>query len=114
MEPIVMVHGGVAAPAEWSDGCVRAAEAGVAALRAGEDALGAAIAATIVLEEDGRFNAGRGSVVRIDGETLEMDAGLMTGEGDIGAVASLRGFRNPILAAREVMDTPHVLLAGPG
>ncbi|MEN8149626.1 MAG: isoaspartyl peptidase/L-asparaginase [Planctomycetota bacterium] len=114
MKPIVVVHGGVSAPAEWKDGCVAAAEAGVAALRDGAGALDAAIAATIALEEDGRFNAGRGSVVRIDGETMEMDAGLMTGEGEIGAVASLRGFRNPILAAREVMDTPHVLLAGPG
>ena len=114
MNPIVVVHGGVSAPAEWKDGCVTAAEAGIAALRQGGDALEAAIAATLVMEEDGRFNAGRGSVVRIDGKTMEMDAGLMTGEGEIGAVACLRGFRNPILAAREVMDTPHVLLAGPG
>jgi L-asparaginase/beta-aspartyl-peptidase (threonine type) len=114
MKPIVVVHGGVSAPAEWKDGCEAAAAAGVDALRGGKDALEAAIAATLVLENDGRFNAGKGSVVRLDGVTIEMDAGLMTSEGRIGAVASLRGFRNPILVAREVMDTPHVLLAGEG
>ena len=35
--------------------------------------------------------------------------------GGAGAVAALKGFRNPILAARAVMDkTPHIMLAGDG
>jgi len=114
MKPIVVVHGGVAAPAKWRDGCVRAAEAGAEVLAAGGTALDAAVRATVVLEDDGRFNAGRGSVVRLDGETIEMDAGLMDSDRRIGAVAALRGFRNPVLVAREVMDTPHVLFAGEG
>jgi len=114
MKPIVVVHGGVSAPAEWKDGCEAAAAAGVEALRAGSDALEAAIRATLVLENDGRFNAGKGSVVRLDGTTMEMDAGLMTSDRRIGAVAALRGFKNPILVAREVLATPHVLLAGEG
>lgn len=114
MEPMVIVHGGVAAPAEWRDGCVTAAAAGLATLSAGGDALRAAVDATVALENDGRFNAGRGSVLRLDGETMEMDAGLMDSDRRIGAVAALRGYENPILVALEVMDTPHVLLAGEG
>ena len=35
--------------------------------------------------------------------------------GKAGAVAALQGFRNPVVAARAVMDhTPHVMLAGEG
>jgi beta-aspartyl-peptidase (threonine type) len=49
-----------------------------------------------------------------DGE-VENDAGLMEGEKlSAGAVASIRGVRNPISAARKVMETEHVLLSGEG
>src|SRR5947208_8530199 len=48
--------------------------------------------------------------------TLEMDAAVMDGrERRAGAVAGICGPRNPVLAARAVMEhTPHVLLAGEG
>lgn len=114
MEPIICVHGGVGSPAEWSDGCVPAAEVGAKVLAGGGSALEAVLAAVCVLEDDGRFNAGRGSVLRMDGKTIETDAGVMDSDGLMGAVAALRGFRHPILAARAVADTPHILLAGEG
>ncbi|MHC4471831.1 MAG: isoaspartyl peptidase/L-asparaginase [Planctomycetota bacterium] len=114
MDPIVVVHGGTQSPEEWSDGCAVAAERGAEVLREGGSALDAAVAATIVMENDGRFNAGRGSVLRLDGKTIEADAGIMDSSGLIGAVAAMRGVKNPILAALAVADTPHLLLAGEG
>jgi beta-aspartyl-peptidase (threonine type) len=43
-----------------------------------------------------------------------MDASVMTGEGRYAAVAVIERVRNPILVAREVLNTPHLLLAGEG
>ncbi|MCU0724798.1 MAG: isoaspartyl peptidase/L-asparaginase [Planctomycetes bacterium] len=114
MDPIVLTHGGTKSPPEWSDGCERAARVGAAVLRAGGSALDAAVAAVRDMEDDGRFNAGRGSCLRFDGITLEMDAGVMESTGRIGAVAALRGFRHPVDAARAALETPHVLYAGEG
>jgi L-asparaginase/beta-aspartyl-peptidase (threonine type) len=74
----------------------------------------AVVAATVSLEDDPRFNAGTGSNLRLDGRTVEMDAGLMDSRGRVGAVAAIRGVRNPILAARAVLESPHDLLAGEG
>lgn len=66
-----------------------------------------------LLEEDPLFNAGTGSVKRIDG-SIEMDAAVMYGT-SIGAVSAIERVRNPILVARKVMEeTPHVLLTGDG
>jgi beta-aspartyl-peptidase (threonine type) len=67
------------------------------------------------LEDDPRFNAGRGSVFTSIG-THEMDAAIMDGRTlACGAVAAVKNVRNPIRLARRVMeDTPHVLLGGPG
>src|SRR5205085_5238137 len=64
---------------------------------------------------DPLFNAGRGASFTSAG-TLEMDAAVMEGrERRAGAVAGICGPRNPVLAARAVMEhTPHVLLAGEG
>jgi L-asparaginase / beta-aspartyl-peptidase len=59
------------------------------------------------------FNAGRGSALCADG-TVEMSAALMRGrDRAAGAVAGIRRTRQPILAARAVLErSPHVLLAG--
>jgi beta-aspartyl-peptidase (threonine type) len=67
-----------------------------------------------VLEDDGRFNAGRGSVLCLDGATVEMDASVMDTRGRLGAVACVQGIENPVLLARAVADTPHWFLAGEG
>lgn len=99
---------------DWKDGCDRAARAGADALERGARAVDAVMEAVVVLEEDGRFNAGRGAYLRLDGKTVEMDAGIMDSAGCLGAVASISRVRNPIRVAREVSTTPHVLLCGPG
>jgi len=84
-----------------------------AALAAGAAALDAVERAVTRLEDDPRFNAGRGSVLTSEG-CVEMDASLMDGRTRAaGAVACVTRVANPIAAARLVMErTPHVLLVG--
>lgn len=114
MQRSIITHGGAGAPRSLDDGCQAAARAGMERLRAGASALDAAIAAVVALEDDGRYNAGSGSVLRLDGESVEMDAAVMDSRGTLGCVAGLERVRNPVLVARAVADTPHVFLAGPG
>jgi beta-aspartyl-peptidase (threonine type) len=92
-----------------------AARAGHSVLSDGGTALDAVTAAITVLEDAPEFNAGRGAVLTSEGR-VEMDASLMTGHDlQAGAVASVRGIRHPILAARAVLeDSPHVMLTGRG
>ncbi|WP_372783245.1 isoaspartyl peptidase/L-asparaginase family protein [Phenylobacterium sp.] len=93
----------------------RAAEAGAAVLKASGAALDAVEAAIHVLEDDPLFNAGRGAVFTADGR-IELDAAIMDGATlEAGAVAGVTRVRNPISAARAVMErSPHVLLMGTG
>lgn len=114
MTPMVLVHGGAGASLDDQDGCVAAAHAGVATLRADGDALAAAIAAVVALEDDPRFNAGSGSSLRLDGRTIEMDAAIMDSRGSLGAVACVQRVRNPVRLAAAVTETPHWLLCGSG
>jgi L-asparaginase/beta-aspartyl-peptidase (threonine type) len=110
----VVAHGGAGSPAELSDGCEKACQAAFALLQEGKSALDAAVEAARILEDDGRFNAGSGSVLRLDGKTIEMDAAVMDSGHTLGAVIAIRDVKNPVLVARAVMDTPHVALAGRG
>lgn len=89
--------------------------AGHRVLAAGGSALDAVTAAVMAMEDDPLFNAGRGAVYTSAG-AQEMDAAVMDGRTRAaGAVASIFGPRNPVLAARAVMErSEHVLLAGPG
>ncbi len=93
----------------------RALGAGEAVLSQGGSALDAVTAAVCALEDEPLFNAGRGAVFTRDG-TQEMDAAVMAGCGRrAGAVAGIFGPKNPILAARAVMETTdHVLMIGQG
>ncbi len=93
----------------------RALGAGEAVLLQDGSALDAVTAAVCALEDEPLFNAGRGAVFTRDG-TQEMDAALMDGsDRRAGAVAGLFGPKNPILAARAVLEhTDHVLMIGEG
>lgn len=110
----VVVHGGAGAPGANEDGCVLAARRALAQLEANGDALDAAIIAVATLEDDGRFNAGSGATLGLDGATIEMDAAIMDTRGHLGSVACVRDVKNPVKLARAVADTPHVMLAGEG
>lgn len=92
-----------------------ALDAGTAVLKSGGAALDAITAVIVRLEEDEKFNAGKGAVYTWDG-THELDASIMDGKTRAaGAVAGVTTVRNPILLARKVMeDSPHVMLAGAG
>ena len=121
MKPALAIHGGA--------GVLRADRPGTPHRAVLEEALHAAYeillrdgkavdavtAAVVVLEDSPLFNAGRGSSFNSDGE-IEMDASIMDGATlRAGAVAAVRHVRNPILAARAVMEASrHVLLAGDG
>ncbi|ETX28609.1 isoaspartyl peptidase/L-asparaginase family protein [Roseivivax isoporae] len=92
----------------------RTLEVGEAVLRDGGAALDAVVAAVSALEDEPLFNAGRGAVFTSDGRQ-EMDAAVMDGrDRRAGAVAGIFGPRNPVQAARAVMErTDHVCLIGP-
>lgn len=110
----IAVHGGVGNSPDNLDGCTRAAEAGMVVLRQGSEALEAVVEAVVALEDDTRFNAGSGSSLRMDGETIEMDASVMDSRARLGAVAALQGVKNPVRVAAQVAATPHWLLVGEG
>lgn len=99
--------------AAYHAGLARALEAGQAILKDGGAALDAVTAAVCALEDEPLFNAGRGAVFTSDGKQ-EMDSAVMDGATRrAGAVAGLFGPRNPILAARAIMErTDHVMLIG--
>ena len=114
---IVLVHGGAGGVtgerlAACIDGCKRAAEAGSKFL--GKSALDAVVAAVKALEEDPNFNAGLGSALTRDG-TVELDAGIMTGDLQFGAVGACPPVSSAIELALQVMsDGEHALLVGEG
>jgi beta-aspartyl-peptidase (threonine type) len=110
----VVVHGGAGTSRDHEDGCVLAARRALAQLEINGDALDAAIGAVTTMEDDGRFNAGSGAVLGLDGATVEMDAAIMDTRGRLGAVACVQSVKNPVRLARAVADTPHWLLVGEG
>jgi len=92
-----------------------ALEAGRKVLAAEGTSLDAVVAAVKIMEDSPLFNAGKGAVFTHEG-TNEMDASIMDGNGRrAGAVAGVTVVRNPIEAARAVMDkSRHVMMAGKG
>ncbi|MFO7670674.1 MAG: isoaspartyl peptidase/L-asparaginase [Bacteroidales bacterium] len=67
------------------------------------------------LEDHPLYNAGKGAVFTSEGKN-ELDASIMTGwDLNAGAVAGVTNIKNPITAARAVMEkSDHVMLAGRG
>lgn len=96
-------------------------DAGIAAnaaawqvLRAKGDAIDAVEQGVMVTESSQNCCVGLGANPDRDGY-VTLDASIMKGNGDCGAVAFLERIKHPISVARKVMEkTPHVLLAGIG
>ncbi len=126
--PAVAIHGGAgtfervkseADEVELTEEMERALRAAWLVLEGGGPALRAVVEAVAVLEDSGKFNAGRGGARTISGE-LELDAAVMDGwTGRAGAVCATCWPRNPVRVAHAIAqaagppDSP-VLLAGVG
>jgi beta-aspartyl-peptidase (threonine type) len=97
------------------DSLAEALAVGRRILEGGGDSLEAVEQVLVYIENDEKFNAGRGAVYNHDGGH-EMDASIMDGRTlACGAVAGVTTVKNPIVLARAVMErSPHVLLAGEG
>lgn len=125
MNPFALaIHGGCGvlardsmSEAEWTEAradLARSLRAGWAVLEAGGAALDAVEAAVVVMEDSPYFNAGHGAALNAEGEH-ELDASIMNGA-DLaaGAVVAARRIRNPVRAARAVLDSGSlVMLTGP-
>ncbi len=93
----------------------RALVKGHAILAKGGTSTEAVVAVIKEFEDDPLFNAGKGAVFTNEGRN-ELDASIMDGKtGLAGAVAGVTTIKNPITAARAVMEkTKHVMLIGKG
>lgn len=118
--PTLLVHGGAwaipaDAAADHEAGVRRALEAGFEILARAGSALDAVEAAVTILEDDPTFDAGRGSFLTSDGR-VQLDALLMDGgRMRAGGVACVEHLRNPIRAARLVLEkSQHVYFVGAG
>ncbi|KAK9738159.1 Asparaginase [Popillia japonica] len=121
MEPVLLVHGGAGEipndqrAQELLEGVKHAAKEGYKVLKANNSLLDAVETAVRILEDNEMYNAGKGSVLNLDGE-VEMDASIMVGSDlSAGAVTIVKDVKNAITLARRVMEkTPHFMLAGEG
>ena len=114
----LMIHGGASAihaPERYEGSLRHVIEAGAHLLETGALALDAVTHCVVLLEDDPLYNAGRGSVLNVDGIVV-CDASIMDGRTlDAGAIAGVRGVKNPVLLARAVMEkSEHVFLIGEG
>ena len=84
-------------------------------LKNGGTALDAVEAAVRIMENSPLFNAGKGAVFTNEGKN-ELDASIMDGSNlKAGSVAGVTTIKNPITAARAVMEkSQHVMMIGPG
>jgi beta-aspartyl-peptidase (threonine type) len=96
-------------------GVANALATGYTILQEGGTATDAVEAAVTVLEDDPTFDAGRGSFLTSEGR-VQLDALLMDGNTlRAGGVACVEHLRNPIQAARLVLDkSPHIYFVGSG
>ncbi len=106
--------GGINFPYRRAQGLKKAVNTGYEILKNGGSSLDAVEKAIMILEDETIFNAGTGSTLGLTGE-IEMDASIMTADGNFGAVAAIKNVRYPIKVARLVMEkTDHLLLCGDG
>ncbi|TVR88196.1 MAG: isoaspartyl peptidase/L-asparaginase [Saprospirales bacterium] len=124
-EYVMVVHGGAGVFAlhdlpegrkeEYIDAIEEALDIGEEILANGGSGLDAVVEVISLLEDNPIFNAGKGAVFTNEGVN-ELDASIMSGKDmDAGAVGGVTTVKNPIVAARKVMEkSPHVLLTGRG
>ncbi len=122
---VLVVHGGAGTILKsqmseekekaYTESLKEALEKGAAILEKGGLAMDAVEASVRVLEDNPLFNAGKGAVFTNEGKN-ELDASIMNGRTlEAGAVAGVQTIKNPISAARAVMEkSPHVMLTGRG
>jgi L-asparaginase / beta-aspartyl-peptidase len=122
---VLVVHGGAGGPPKGSMTAEEenayllklgeALQAGSMILQKGGSSLDAVEAAVRFMEDCPLFNAGKGAVLNVDGKA-ELDASIMEGRNlNAGAVAGVTTIKNPVSAARKVMEnSPHVLLIDGG
>ena len=118
--PVLVIHGGAwAIPDDMVEAHLHGVRAAMAAgwkvLERGGAALDAVENAVIVMEEDEAFDAGRGSFLNREGH-VQLDALIMDGATlRAGGVACVERLRNPIRAARLVLEkSEHVYLVSRG
>ena len=99
----------------YKEGLQKALDTGNDILKNGGSAMDAVEATVKVLEDNPLFNAGKGAVFTNEGKN-ELDAAIMDGSTlKAGSVASVATIKNPVTAARKVMErTEHVMLIGKG
>ncbi|MDT8394119.1 MAG: TSUP family transporter [Bacteroidales bacterium] len=124
-EWVIVVHGGAGAgsPASispekqtaYTEAISHALDLGSEILAKGGSSLDAIEAAIRSMEDNPVFNAGKGAVFTAAGIN-ELDASIMDGrDRNAGAVSSVTNIKNPISAARLVMEqSPHVMLIAEG
>lgn len=122
---VLVVHGGagtilkgqMSAEREraYTESLKEALEKGSAILKKGGSAMDAVEASVRILEDNALFNAGKGAVFTNNGKN-ELDASIMNGRTlEAGAVAGVTTIKNPVSAARAVMEkSPHVMMTGNG
>uniref|UniRef100_A0A8C5MK28 Taspase 1 n=1 Tax=Leptobrachium leishanense TaxID=445787 RepID=A0A8C5MK28_9ANUR len=104
----VLVHAGAgyhseSKAKEYKHVCKRACKKAIEKLQAGDLATDAVTAALVELEDSPFTNAGMGSNLNLLGE-IECDASIMDGKSlSFGAVGSLSGIKNPVLAANKLL-----------
>jgi beta-aspartyl-peptidase (threonine type) len=115
--PVIIINGGagrIKNSQAHRRGIKKALQIGWAILNQGGKALDAVCEAVKYMEDSAIFNCGLGSTLTLDGR-VELDASVMTSNGNFGAVAAIEQVKNPILVARQVMEnTDHLLLVGKG
>jgi beta-aspartyl-peptidase (threonine type) len=116
----MVVHGGAWAMPDdvvdaHIDGVNKALTEGWRVLESGGRALDAVQAAIAYMEDDETFDAGRGSFLTRDAR-VQLDALVMDGATlRAGGVGCVERIRNPIAAARLVLDdSPHIYMVGEG
>lgn len=125
LKSVLVIHGGAGTilrekmsnekDKAYRDQLEKVLRSGMKALKEGKSSVETVELVVRLMEDSPLFNAGKGAVFNHKGEQ-EMDASIMNGADlNAGAIAGVRHIKNPITAARMVMErSKHVMLSGQG